>query len=80
MKITGTAFPDYLITDIAHARAFYKGAVKLRPSNMFGKGDISGSNHLLLPFRVCRRTNGDLQMTVWQSLLKVVILKPRLTV
>lgn len=39
MKITGTAFPAYLITDIAHARAFYKGAVKLRPSNMFGKGE-----------------------------------------
>ena len=39
MKITETAFPAYPITNIAHTRAFYKGAVKLRSSNMFGKGE-----------------------------------------
>jgi len=39
MKITETAFPAYPITHIAHTRAFYKGAMKLWPSHMFGKSE-----------------------------------------
>ena len=39
MKIIETAFPAYPITNIAQTCAFYKDAVKLWLSHMFGKSE-----------------------------------------
>lgn len=39
VKVTEIAFTGYPVTNMARARAFYEGVLRLHPSSTFGEGD-----------------------------------------